>query len=388
MYIPRAAVDPRVHDAERSLLAAGDDALLVRIVRQSGPTGILALCLKTGKQKQHGASDAPVFAAIDETTVLICAALLSAYVPEQPALPTPRTRRPRKPGRRKPARACFPAADSETAIERERERIAGDIHDGVAQQLASVLHMLDLAQRVLDSRPDFARQQLAGAARQLAASITELRSVITSPRPFLLETRGLEAALRLLVDDIQRDVSSLSITFECDDLSHLPVSLETVVYRLAQEGLANARKHARAARIMLRAHLLKGMLVVEISDDGRGFDLEQVSRAYKGEHLGLRVMRSRVQQAGGTWEIQSSPGAGTLIRARFPLPVPLPSTLLTPREREVLRLIARGMTNHAIAETLSVSSETVKSHLHHIMQKMHVHDRTQAAVAAARLQLV
>ena len=97
-------------------------------------------------------------------------------------------------------------------------------------------------------------------------------------------------------------------------------------------------------------------------------------------------MQERMEQAGGTLEIASKPGAGTIFKARFPLaPSPL---ALTDREREVLRLLASGATNRAIADTLSVSIETVKSHVHHIMQKLQVKDRTQAAVLAARKQWV
>ena len=97
-------------------------------------------------------------------------------------------------------------------------------------------------------------------------------------------------------------------------------------------------------------------------------------------------MQERIKQAGGTLEIVSKPRAGTILTARFPLSQP--PLVLTNREREVLRLLVDGATNRAIADSLSVSIETVKSHVHHIMQKLQVKDRTQAAVLAARKQWV
>jgi len=98
--------------------------------------------------------------------------------------------------------------------------------------------------------------------------------------------------------------------------------------------------------------------------------------------VGLRAMQERIEQAGGTLEIRGVAGEGTTLKARFPLGPS--STVLTEREREVLRLLVEGFTNRAIAEALSVSVETVKSHVHNVMQKMHVKDRTQAAVVATK----
>ena len=127
-----------------------------------------------------------------------------------------------------------------------------------------------------------------------------------------------------------------------------------------------------------------------MSDNGTGFDVEEAHRdaAQNGSsvHFGLRMMQERVEQAGGTLEIASKPGAGTTLKARFPL-LPLAESL-TNREREVLRLLVDGSTNRMIAVKLSVSIETVKSHVRHIMQKLHVKDRTQAAVMATKQQWI
>jgi DNA-binding NarL/FixJ family response regulator len=101
-----------------------------------------------------------------------------------------------------------------------------------------------------------------------------------------------------------------------------------------------------------------------------------------GTALGLRTMRERVQEAGGSWDVQNRAQGGTIVRAQFPLAAE--PDLLTSRERDILRLIVAGMTNRAIASQLAISNDTVKSHIRHIIQKMQVRDRTQAAVVATR----
>ena len=376
LRVTHAAADARALDSERSWLAASDDAVLIRVVRRNEAKGVLVLCLDASSSQ---------LSASDEDGLQFCSALLSAYL-------SPEERRPK--ARRKVAAASVqkdaPAGASAVAVERERARIARDMHDGVVQQLAAVLQRLELARRILETRPDAARRQLDEAALLINESLIELRHVIVSPVPLQLEEQGLTAALRKLAQEITRAEPSLRVEVESTELGLLPVTLEAVIYRLAQESLANARKHAQATRAVIRLRLVNSLLVVEISDNGQGFAGEAAGRAgaEEDEHLGLRMMRSRVQQVGGTWEAQSKRGVGTIIKARFPLALPLPAAALTNREREVLRLLMLGLTNRAIAEKLSVSAETVKSHLRHIMQKMQVHDRTQAAVTAARQQLV
>ena len=376
LRIGRAAEDARVLDGERSWLAAGEDVVLSRVARHSEAKGVLVLCLKASSSQPP---------AIDENGLLFCAALLSAYM--SPEEPRPK---PRRTTIATVTQAGMPVASVAAAVEQERARIARDMHDGVVQQLAAVLQRLELARRILETRPDVARRQLDEATLLINESLIELRHVIVSPIPLQLEEQGLTAALRKLAQETMRAEPLPRVEVESTELGLLPVTLEAVIYRLAQESLANARKHAQATRVLIRLRLVNGLLVVEISDNGQGFASKAADHAGADadEHLGLRMMRSRVQQVGGTWEAQSRRGVGTTIKARFPLAMPLLAAALTNREREVLRLLTQGLTNRAIAEKLSVSAETVKSHLHHIMQKMQVHDRTQAAVTAARQQLM
>lgn len=182
----------------------------------------------------------------------------------------------------------------------------------------------------------------------------------------------------------------MRVVYDIDELPRLPSRLEAPIYRIVQEALNNVLKHAHATDVAIRIHSGSGALVVEVDDNGVGFEPEQVvsgaGDGYKDAagvlHTGLSGMRERVQEAGGSWEIQSHPGHGTTITSRFPLVNPAPR--LTQRELDVLRLVTEGLSNRQIAQRLTISSETVKTHLHHIMQKLQVRDRTQAAVLAAR----
>ena len=283
------------------------------------------------------------------------------------------------------------AVRQQEAIDEERNRIARDIHDGPMQQMAHVLHALEYAGRVVERQPDVARQEILKSRNVLVESLGSLRQSIASLRPAQLERASLGEALDALLDEFRREHPPIRVAFEGAKLKNWPPSLEAPVYRVVQEALNNAGKHAQASKVLVRIRSLPGMLVVQVSDNGTGFDVMQARRKASGEHgeqphFGLRTMQERVEQAGGAFALTSEPGKGTSIKASFPLPAL--STTLTQREREVLRLLVDGSTNRAIAEQLYVSVETVKSHMHHIMQKLGVKDRTQAAVLAARQQWV
>lgn len=273
--------------------------------------------------------------------------------------------------------------EQKTLIDEERSRIARDIHDGALQQIVHVMHKLEYIQQTCEKEPQMALRELAHVYTTLEGSLKDLRRSISSHLPLQLEELGFAAALQALVDEYALNEPRSVIDCDTNDANVLPSLLEVPVFRFIQEALNNVRKHAQAAHVAVRISALSGLLLVEVSDDGSGFLPKQSNRkAREAHHVGLRVMRERIEQAGGNVEVRSKLGEGTTLKARFPLMTPI--AMLTKREREVLRLLVQGLTNRAIADTLSVSTETVKSHVHNIMQKMHVKDRTQAAVIATK----
>ena len=280
--------------------------------------------------------------------------------------------------------------EQQATIDQERSRIAREIHDSAAQDIAHVLHILELVQRIFERQPQAALRELRRARERLVESLNDLRRSISSLLPAQLEKSSFDDALRGLLDEFSKSEPAIALHYEAARLKHWPPSLEVPLYRVLQEALHNVRKHAHATYAAVHIQTLPSMLIVQVSDNGTGFDVEEARRdaTQNGSsvHFGLRTMQERVEQAGGTLEIVSKPGTGTTLKARFPL-LPLAASL-TNREREVLRLLVDGSTNRIIAVKLSVSIETVKSHVRHIMQKLHVKDRTQAAVMATKQQWI
>src|SRR2546421_3278824 len=400
LHILHAYNDPRILKEEQYWIGLDDDVILSAIGQQQG---VLVLCFDPVDKTQPTYSTRAI---TDEGNLLVCTALLSAYLSTNDKRVPPKggnaaSLRNRAPGLSASNSTLFLPLENvgatlavarqqelyeiklKVAIDEERSRIARDIHDGVAQNIVHAIHKLEFIQRVLEKQPDVALQEISRTSDLLKESWHDLRQGISSLIPLQLEEQGFDAALQNLLHEHMHDEPTLKIDYERDDFTRLPLSLEVPIFRFIQEALNNVLKHAQASHVIIRIRVLVGLLLVEVSDNGKGFDVEEAMGTGRSlYHIGLRVMRERVQEAGGKWEISSKPGAGTTIKARFLLATP--SLVLTQREREVLRLLAEGLTNRAIAGELSVSTETIKSHVHHIIQKMQVNDRTRAAVIATK----
>jgi signal transduction histidine kinase/DNA-binding CsgD family transcriptional regulator len=389
LYVPHADRDMRCLPEEQFWIGPYGSVIMGRVAQHGNPAGVLVLCYRLGddaNMEHEEETNSRRLAQTSESNLLICISLLTAYLSA--------SERKQQKHHHATSQAGL-QSNTLAAIDQERERIARDMHDGAAQQIAHVMHKLAFISRMLEKQPAAARRELNVATQLLQESLDELRRTIMSPLPERLERQGLAVALQALIEEYTHDERTLSIDLLGDDLTLVPTALETTLYRFVQEALANVRKHAHAMHAVIRIRVLVGLLLVEVSDDGQGFDIEQSRKragiytsASIGRHMGLRTMRERVKQAGGQWEITSKRGTGTTVKARFPLSIPLPSAILTRRERDVLPLLVEGLSNRAIAERLSVSPETIKTHIHNILQKMQVHDRTQAAVAATRQRWV
>lgn len=204
------------------------------------------------------------------------------------------------------------------AEEEERLRLSRELHDQMGQ-LVTALH---LGLRALQHGSTSAEQSAAIAElEKLADRIArEVQQLALDLRPPALDTLGLPAALENLLHEcsarngIEADLQSIGITGE-----RFPAEVETMLYRVAQEGLTNVVKHARASHVSLLLERRGGTLSVILEDNGDGFDLEEVL-VEKAGRLGLRGMRERVARLGGSLEIESSPGVGTCLFIRAPVP--------------------------------------------------------------------
>jgi signal transduction histidine kinase len=204
------------------------------------------------------------------------------------------------------------------AAEQERIQVANELHDGPIQRLAVLSYDLERAkQRMLGNPAAVARVEHAQAA--LSSEVQGLRELMASLRPPTLDQVGLEAALRDHVGEFaRRSGVDCTVRVELDD--RLDGELETVVYRVTQEALANVARHAGAGHLWLQLEGAGDQVDLEIRDDGVGFDAQASSTLVSDGHFGLVAMQERVEMAGGRFQVDTRPGAGVTVRAEFRVP--------------------------------------------------------------------
>jgi signal transduction histidine kinase len=201
-----------------------------------------------------------------------------------------------------------------TAALEERQRLARELHDSVSQALYGILLNASTADELFEAAPDQAHGLVRDVLGLAEGGLAELRALIFELRPESLEREGLVGALEKQAAAVQAR-HGLHVRMQVAGEPDLPQAAKEAVYRVAQEALHNAVKHARAHTLDLHLELGDGEVGLVVADDGRGFD---TGREFPG-HLGLQSMRERAAAVGGTLEIQSAPGEGTRLRARFPL---------------------------------------------------------------------
>jgi signal transduction histidine kinase len=211
------------------------------------------------------------------------------------------------------------------AITEERERIAREMHDGVAQVLGYVNTKAQAAQELLANgqteRAAAQITQLAGAARDAYADV---RENILGLRTSLGPGRGFADALAEYANDWEQQTgitTEVSITPSTGLGSRIPPVVEVQLLRIVQEAMANVRKHALARHVWVQVQESSDAIQAQISDDGTGFDPDALRRG-KFPRFGLATMRERAESIGGQLEVASSPGHGTTVTARVPVPAP------------------------------------------------------------------
>jgi PAS domain S-box-containing protein len=200
------------------------------------------------------------------------------------------------------------------AQEEERRRIAAEIHDDPVQAMTAVEMRLESLRRRIDGGAE--RRALEQLTASVSAAIARLRRLLVDLRPPRLDREGLAPALRALLDRLRAE-TGVDATFEDRTLHEIPSDTRTVLYRIAQEALANVRKHAEALEARVTMAERDGGILLRVRDDGRGFDPERAAEEQPG-HLGLVSMRERAELVGGKFRITSTPGAGTTVEAWVP----------------------------------------------------------------------
>ncbi|HEX6025174.1 MAG TPA: GAF domain-containing sensor histidine kinase [Solirubrobacter sp.] len=203
------------------------------------------------------------------------------------------------------------------ASEAERTRWARELHDETLQQLAGLRVLLSGARRSGDAENMGAA--IDQALGQIKDAIADLRSLITELRPAALDELGVKPALETLATRFMRQTDleidlDIDLAYEAGDSDHRFVpEVEATMYRLIQEALNNIVKHADARRVEVRVSDRDGEISLSVRDDGRGFDPQASTAGY-----GLLGMRERLALVGGTLDLESAPGEGTVLRAAIP----------------------------------------------------------------------
>jgi signal transduction histidine kinase len=290
--VPRELQGTRVRDAEGAGLRgsldalglAAGSALLVPLVFRGQTLGLLAALERQGEPRRFGAEDERLLTAFAASAAT---AVATARTVEEQRL-----------------------RDTLQASEEERRRWARELHDETLQGLGALRVLLSSARRSRD--PERLEAAVGEAVQQLEDEIEGLRSLIRELRPAALDELGAAAA----IEDLAARTGArygIEVTVELDLRERRAPEVETALYRIIQEALINAVKHAGPRRIEIRAREGDGMVRVEISDDGAGFDPEAPRTGF-----GLTGLRERVALLHGELEITSS-GDGTLVAAALPL---------------------------------------------------------------------
>jgi signal transduction histidine kinase len=203
----------------------------------------------------------------------------------------------------------------ELSILSERNRLALELHDAVSQKLFSLVLTAEAAATLSERDSAAAREQLARLQALAQEALEELRALIFELRPPEVESDGLCGALRKHVSLLAQRRPGIALELD-DELPREP-GRDAELLRVAQEALGNALRHADAEHVWVRLHGVDGRLVLEVEDDGAGFD--PGAAELRSRRLGLTSMEERARRLRGRLEIVSTPGSGTTVRVEVPV---------------------------------------------------------------------
>jgi len=211
------------------------------------------------------------------------------------------------------------AAKLLSSIEDERRRIGRELHDETSQTLAATLVILNLAEKALASGdlPE-AWEQVTNSKGLIAHSIDEIKLLVYDLRPVMLDDIGLAPTLRWYIQSHLKDAGPTVVADFDGATLRLPGEVETALYRIAQEVLANAVRHAAATKIVIRLETCPGYADLAVIDNGRGFDPEATLRDSSRRGVGLLSIKERVELLGGSVNIVSAVGRGTRVYTVIP----------------------------------------------------------------------
>jgi signal transduction histidine kinase len=206
--------------------------------------------------------------------------------------------------------------------EEARKKLARDLHDGPTQSVAAIAMRLNFARRLIDRDENAAAEELNKIEDLARRTTKEIRHMLFTLRPLVLESQGLTAALESMAEK-SRETYNQNVVLDIDNSieTELEVGKQGVIFAIVEEAVNNARKYAQADHIWVRFKTIRpDIAVLEIQDDGAGFDLSAVDANYETRgSLGLTNMRERTELINGLINIESSEGSGTVVQVVIPL---------------------------------------------------------------------
>jgi signal transduction histidine kinase len=206
--------------------------------------------------------------------------------------------------------------------EEARKKLARDLHDGPTQSVAAIAMRINLARRMITKDVKEATKELAKIEDLAHRTTKEIRHMLFTLRPLILESQGLSAALHSMAEKM-RETFSQNVIINVDEaiLDDMEMGKQGVIFYIIEEATNNARKHANAPHIWVRLRPFEtGIALLEIEDDGLGFDVAAVNKSYdKRGSLGMVNLRERTELVNGLLNVDSAPGKGTRIQVYIPL---------------------------------------------------------------------
>ncbi len=206
--------------------------------------------------------------------------------------------------------------------EEARKKLARDLHDGPTQSVAAMAMRVNLARRMLERNPASASEELVKIEELAHRTSKEIRHMLFTLRPLILESQGLGAALQAMAEKMNETFSqNVVVNVEAKLADQLEMGKQGVIFYIVEEAVNNARKHANAPTISIRLGQLEpGIALLEIADNGIGFDVQAVDTAYDQRgSLGMVNLRERAELVNGRLNIDSAPGKGTRVQVYIPL---------------------------------------------------------------------
>ena len=207
------------------------------------------------------------------------------------------------------------------AQEEERRRVAREIHDGPAQNLANMVLRTEYCEKLLETNADkeVIKEELSDLKGQVRTNLKDVRKIIFDLRPMTLDDLGLAPAIRRLIQELEEDtglsgelkIFGEEVRFERD--------LEIALFRTVQEAMQNIKKHSGAKRFWVKADFQDDLVHITVRDDGRGFNYEEVLSKPDSDHFGISNMKDRVESLGGEFTINSQQQTGTRLSIKVPI---------------------------------------------------------------------